>query len=545
MAGRYQLRAVLAERGGVTTHEGVDPLTGLPVLAYRFSGTPAPGLRDLESENIPGLLHVDTSDAADDKTEVVVAYFKEYQPLEQPLSVSVSTLLADSARALKDAAQAGVVHGDLYPGRFLASRDHVLLEGFGVPWQARESAYRAPEAEASFAGDVFAWAKSVLELAKGRLDGATLSLLTSCLHADPAERPAASELYAALRLRRNLPEAVGSAGAVGETTIETTPAETTPAESAKALEVEDEGFQGTDLKNETYTPAAPAFDETELTFAPEDIPEEPFTEPPYDFSDGLGDGFDHGADHEASSASSPAAEALPVPPTTPPGTPPHSQNWDRHWDEDAEPELILSDPGDRYRVNKAASADGASTNPAAAATEPKPFVKDLPPGATYRPGEANTGLRPGVIQEYSFDAEPPADPRRRRLIIMLLLLIFGAAALAYLALFWQQRQDTVPALGAPTPATVYIVDATLAPPDLPPTDVYVVSSPAGSRNPPGALITVVSPPGRQIALDRSGTWQLQARFQKRASEIVTFQVPQERAISFTLPPEAADDPAQP
>ena len=168
MAGRYQLRTLRAERGGIETHEGVDPLTGLPVLVYRFSGKPAPGLRDLESENIPGLLGVDTNDAEDDKTEVVVAYFKEYQTLEPPLSLPVRTLLSDSARGLRDAAQAGVLHGDLHPGRFLASHDHVLLEGFGLPWAVQDGAYRAPEAEPGFAGDVYAWAASVLELTGGR-----------------------------------------------------------------------------------------------------------------------------------------------------------------------------------------------------------------------------------------------------------------------------------------------------------------------------------------------------------------------------------------
>ena len=526
MAGRYQLRSVQAERGGVTTHEGVDPLTGLPVLVYRFPGQPGPGLRDLESENIPGLLHIDSENGG---TEVAVAYFKEYKPLEKPLSVAVSTLLLDSARALKDAARAGVVHGDIYPSRFLASRDHVLVEGFGVPWWVQDNAYRAPEAEASFAGDVFAWAKSLLELAKGRLDGATLSLLTSCLNADPRERPAASELYATLRLgNRETKEDVRAFGA-----------EDFESQVAEAGESEDENtaVEGTGLEGgleaavfpaEADNPADNGFDEAELAFPPEPVPEEPWTEPPYDF--GAAATLDTAITEEPTSLSSSieTGAVATVPPLQPP-------SWDQRWDDsEAGPELILSDPGVRQRET---SPDAKS--------EFKPFVKDLPPGATYRPGETNTGLRPGVIQEYAFDVPTPVDPRRRRLVIMLVLLIFGAAVLAYLALFWQQRQTARPEAVAGNPETVYVVDATLGPPDLPPTDVYVVSSPAGSRNPPGALITVVSPPGRQIALDRAGTWQLQARFQKRASEIVTFQVPQERAISFTLPEEPADATVQP
>ena len=525
MAGRYQLRAVRAERGGVTTHEGVDPLTGLPVLVYRFSGQPRPGLRDLESENIPGLLGVDTSDAEDDKAEIVVAYFKEYQPVEKPLSVSPTTLLLDSVRALKDAAQAGVVHGDVCPARFLASRDHVLLEGFGVPWSVPESAYRAPEAEVGFAGDVFAWAKSVLELAKGRLDGATLSLLTSCLHADPLERPAASELYATLkRGTGETQESIGDETAGDETAgNQPTEAATLEGEQTSVKGGSFEEVEAVTFGGEAHDPADDVFGDAELAFPPEPVPEEPWTEPAYDFGTAV-TSEESGASLEAESTQT-GAVAIP--------SPPQPRGWDQLWDDpETGPELVLSDPG-RYRATPETEAGD------------KPFVKNLPPGATYRPGETSTGLRPGVIQEYAFDVPTPVDPRRRRLVIMLALLIFGAAVLAYLALFWQQRQAALPPTAALSPEAVYVVDATLGPPDLPPTDVYVVSSPAGSRNPPGALITVVSPPGRQIALDRAGTWQLQARFQKRASEIVTFQVPQERAISFTLPQEPADATVQP
>ena len=484
MAGRYQLRELYAERGGVTTHEAVDPLTGLPVLVYRFSSSPNAGLRDLESENIPGLLSIDTSDAEDDKAEVVVAYFKEYEVLSAPLSVPVPTLLLDSARALKDAALAGVVHGDIHPGRFLASRDHVLVEGFGIPWNGEDSIYRAPEGKSSFAGDVYAWAKSVLELSGDSLDGATKTLFTSCLNADPDERPAASELYASLK-----------------------------------------------VKGAEHKPVAPTFADAELTFpvdeAPAKRPVEPPTDAPFDFSAAAP------SEEESSPASSPAY--APPPRATAPAAPPKA-SWDKQWAEVEDgPELMLSDPGERYKVGAAASA---RTTEAKA----KPFVKDLPPGATSRPGEANTGLRPGAIQEYSFDVQPPVDPRRRRLIIMLLLLFVSAAVLAYLAFFWQQRRAAVP---APAASTVgYIVDAAIGPADLPPVDLYVVASPPGSRTPPGALVSRLSPPGRRVALDKAGTWQLQARFEDRASEIVTFQVPQDRSVSFTIP-DVPNTPSQP
>ena len=272
---------------------------------------------------------------------------------------------------------------------------------------------------------------------------------------------------------------------------------------------------------------ATAFTDVELTS--EKIPEEPRTEPLYDFSEAV-------PDEKAATDSLPSEVAEAPPPTA--ASP--SVDWDHRWDDiEDEPELILSDPGLQYRTNTASLNAKVTANLEA---EPKSFVKDLPPGATYRPGDVNSGLRPGVIQEYSFDDPAAADPQRRRLVVMLALLIVGAAILAYLALFWQRRQTAeFPAPSAAATA-VYSVEAALGPSDLPPTDVYVVSSPPDSSKPPDSLIAVVSPPGRQIELDTAGTWQLQAKFEKRASEIVTFQVPQDHAVSFTLPPESPSQP---
>ena len=195
MASRYQVRTLHAQQGDVTTYEGIDPLTGLPVLIYQFRGRAAAGLRDLESENIPGLLEIDVNG---NDTQVVVAYFKDYRPVSQPLSVPVETLLLDSARALSDAAEAGVIHGDIRPERFLASRDHVLLEGFGVPWLP-ESSYQPPEGTVSFAGDVYALAKSLLELGEGSLSEGATAALNASLAERASERLSAAELYSALK----------------------------------------------------------------------------------------------------------------------------------------------------------------------------------------------------------------------------------------------------------------------------------------------------------------------------------------------------------
>lgn len=192
---RYQTQTLYAQHGPVKTHQGLDPLTGLPVLIYTFPGKPLLGVGDLASDNIPGIL----ASSFDGKEGLlVVAYSREYQPLLEPLAADgVLPLLLDSARALRDAAEAGVVHGDLRPERFLRAGQHHLIEGFGVRWGGARSSYSPPEPGPSYAGDVFSWAKSLLFLCGSHLPTELSELLSRCL-GKPEARPLANELYQAI-----------------------------------------------------------------------------------------------------------------------------------------------------------------------------------------------------------------------------------------------------------------------------------------------------------------------------------------------------------
>ena len=192
---RYQTQTIYAQHGPVTTHQGLDPLTGLPVLLYTFPGKPLLGVGDLASDNIPGVL----ASSYDGKEGLlVVAYSREYQPLLEPLQADgVLPLLLDSARALRDAAEAGVVHGDLRPERFLRAGQHHLIEGYGVRWIPERSSYSPPEPSPSYAGDVFSWAKSLLFLCGPHLPAEAGNLLSRCL-GEPEARPLAGELYQAI-----------------------------------------------------------------------------------------------------------------------------------------------------------------------------------------------------------------------------------------------------------------------------------------------------------------------------------------------------------
>ncbi len=455
MASRYQQRALYAERGGVSTFEGLDPLTGLPVLIYRFKGQAPRALSELESENIPGVLEVSSENG---ESRVVAAYSREYRPLVHPLHVSPAVLLLDSARALKDAAQAGVRHGDLRPVRFLASRDHVLVEGFGIPWPSEPSPYRAPEPQASFAGDIYAWAKSMLDLCGEVLSPEVKALLGHCLKDEAPQRPEALDLY------NQLSEALARSS------------DPMPASVSASAE----GIEG-----EIY------FEEDA---ADPDIPLVGESTPTFDFDVTL---------------------------TPPPEERPASGDALDAWEADDDPMLIASDPGMRPRERSSPTGDERG------------FVRQLPPDATYRAGdpEANPYLRPGAFEEYTFDGGEEGSRRKRRFLLLLLLFAL-ALALGSLA-FWRQRQ-TLP--GGATPTGSYIVNVSVEPSGLPPVTLFVVSSPEGSRLQPGEGLQEVSPeqPG-QVVLDHSGVWRLQGRLEDRASEVVTLEVPEERAITIVMP----------
>ena len=198
---RYQAEKPFATSGSVKTFEGVDPLTGLPVLIYRFPARPTLAVGDLDSENIPGVL----ASAYDGEGRLVVAYSREYTPLKGPLPIDTLMPLAlGSARALLDAAEAGVVHGDIRPERFLVAGHDLLLEGYGVVWDAPSEPYRAPElgdGPPSPAGDVYAWAGALRDALGDGISERLEQLFTHCLSENPEDRPSAEAIHRGLELQ--------------------------------------------------------------------------------------------------------------------------------------------------------------------------------------------------------------------------------------------------------------------------------------------------------------------------------------------------------
>lgn len=513
MNSRYQLKTLYAEQDDIKTYEGTDSLTGLPVLVYQFVGRTLPSLMTLESENIPGIL---ASEQDGEMAQVVVAYSKNYRALSVPLQLDTAKLLVGSARALKDAAQAGIIHGDIKPERFLASGDHVLLEGFGLPWQVSDDAFRPPEAASgsSFAGDAYAWAKSLLALTDGQLSPHLKRVLNACLVPDPNERPAASELYSALKTATVTVSEVESE--VEEVYV---PSEAAPAASQSGLD-----------------PIELDYIETEAVTAPPETTENA----PDDFMAFFGKTDASKSNRETSGASDFSSPDFNSPAQHPVSEDFSEGFYDEHAEEmraqaeyagDAhdEPSMIVSDAGEREPLS---SGSPPAVN---AAESGGKFIKNLPPGATYHAGETTREvLRPGMFEEYAFDDTPARRSINLRRIILLSLFVIGVGILTFLIL----RQDfnrIAPALPTSQETVRYPVEVQIGPASLPPVEIVVVQSPTGSRLLPNTVVGRFSPGVNNIVLDRDGIWQLQARFQDRVSDTVTFELPQQRTVALTLP----------
>lgn len=461
MSFRYQKQTLYAERGGIRVFEGIDPLTGLPVLIYEFQEDAQTTVQSLESSNIPGLLELKKSDNV---THLVVAFSKKYKAISQPLRVGKVSLIIDSARALKDAAKAGVVHGDIRPQRFLSSQDHALLEGFGAPWSPLDNPYRAPESnEASFSDDVYAWAKSILEITAGDLPPKFMEVIERCLQENPADRPSAKVLFDALNERAQ--------------SQSQQPQQNTMANS---------------------------FEDLELNLD-ESLPDRP---------------------------TGPAAmygQVPPIPPAQPLTPQPHP----------AEPLVTKTAP--------VVAETAATIQPSQVKQEAETsFVKDLPPGATYKAGETvitKASSQPRFEDAVIDFSEAPSGQSRRRSILLWCTLV-GALLLFGLAFFNQLFPQTplVPTLADGAEVTQqYIVELEIGPNSLPPVEIIVVSSPDGSSRPNNSVLGQYPAGRNQVALNQAGVWQLQGRFGERVSEVVSLQLPEQRKVIITIPPPPEEE----
>lgn len=467
---RYQAQSVYREATGVGSYLGVDPVTGLPVLIYRFNGQASPALARLDSEHIPRLLAWrDDGDTG----IMVVAWSSAWQPAgDQPLSVS--QLLA-SARALSDAAAAGVRHGDLTAERFLTAGDTAVLEGFGVPWQ---------QAAADGPSDVQAWAAAVRQLG----------------HSGPAA------------VDRFLEE-VAAAGEL--------PAADLFSRLSQLLEPE----PGPDPAAEE--PAGDAYEELELSW--DDPDGGSGSDDPLAAVGDLRLDYGEADDWDGSGPADSPAE---------PEQPPEQADDDGVFTPSADYASELLTAHAPARTSDAGAAAPVSPLPAGGSSSYIKKIGDQPVRTSVGTTGQNAGragsTRPG---RDGFDpAARRADGRGPRRIIMIAVLLILSAVLVTLVL-WLRRNDVQSVPQPMTAGVTYVIDVAVEPDNLPPVNLYVLESPAGSQLRPN---TILGTAPRRMALDAEGTWVFEGRFQGRVSEPVTIRIPEERSSTVTIriPPEA-------
>jgi hypothetical protein len=210
---------IALQTGNIETCAGIDLITGMPVFIYTMPEKPQ-AIPEVYSEAIPTVLEVGFEH---ELWFLVTSSAPGYTPLKPILTQPrLEWLVRASSRALADAHSGGLQHGNLEPCHFYASADHLLLEGWGLPWGAAQPDYQAPETNISFATDVFAWARCMTMFGKGKprllLDGEFGRLIGHCLNPRPSERPTAQELV--LALEQVLPPRTHNAPDIAQTALE-------------------------------------------------------------------------------------------------------------------------------------------------------------------------------------------------------------------------------------------------------------------------------------------------------------------------------------
>ncbi len=500
---RYQSQELYLQQGDVSCYRGVDPLTGLAVLIYTFPGRPTAPVAALESENIPGIL---VSSFDDNTGQVVTAYSPHYGLVASGESVVDDHFVLEAVRAVRDAAQAGVVHGDLRAGRLLYAQGHVLIEGYGVPWKPANPEAAAPEVAAggapSLPADIYAVAAALLLLGGANLSNEVGALLRGALAKDPRERPTATALYGQVR------RACGGTITPPPRSFDelTLPTGAVPAAQAGAAEGSEPPEVGDQRASLSATRSDFQLDiDFELDVA---------TPPPED--EALTTGDRPGAPQAAPPRRQDASPSAAPPAGTADGVA-----------DEPDPITLHSDPG------LSPHGDSGSTR------DSRPgFVKDLPPGATYRAGSLDDAQPPAPIR-----MDHPRELQRRRrswrgpLLVILALVAAGAVvSIAFL------NQDTLAPAPRTSGAVDYIVSVQVQPTDLPPVDLYVAKSPSGSGTPAG---TILCRAPCKIVLDRAGAWQFRAQFQNRTSNVADLKLPGPRTLTITFPPDTSGNAPTP
>lgn len=489
---RYERGEPYSTHRDAVTFRGLDPLTGLDVLIYDFPGRPTLGAGSLSSERILNVLSSTVKRSVDGESGTVVVALPSGASLVAPGEAVVDDrFVLQALEALLDAQRLELVHGDITPSRILYAKGRVYLEGYGVPWRgasaraagklttAQPTTSNSPAVSAvaqALNADLLALVRSLLELAGDNLSAEVAVALRSASAAGSYPPMTAQRLYSIVKRL--------SGGAV---TLPTS------------------GF--TDLT----LPVTPGHDPLATA--------------------------DAAAINEPPPAAAPPA--TPKPPVSDARRPPPTEAARARvlHPTDPDPITLNSDPGfaplqtppNGHGSKPAGGGQGGEFTPRD--TSPG-FVKDLPPGATYKHGNLEESLRPAPFR-FDNAEERAARVRSWRGPALLLLLFLTAGLAAYLAFVANQSNE-------PSPTGVglfqHTIDVSVLPGNLPPVSLVVDESPPGSTYRPG---TVMGSVPRKVPFDVAGTWVVHAVFRDRVTPSVTVVVPEDSAITLEFPPATA------
>ena len=506
---RFHAQELFASQGNVTTYRGLDPLTGLPVLIYRFQGHPKADIGILESENILSILE---SGIRGGQGELVAAYSPKYHPPSQRSINMLLPLAIGAFRGLADAACVSLVHGDLRPERLMVSGEHLLIEGFGVPWVPEDTTFLPPEydGQGTLAGDVYALTVALKLLGYEPLSPELDAILSDCLHTDPAARPTAHEVSERLN-------------GVSRSLIHPAEPIHQDIESGEPSKVARSDHPTLGI-SEDLRPTLPTTD----TAPPDLIVGE--SEFDLDFDEITSfPGFKLGAPNlqEESSEHRPTVPNPAEQPDT--ATSPSTTNASGDQGVQGASSQTLAPEGFRRRPECRSSSHRADPSDGTA--------KGLPPGAIHQADKGFDGSPPtSSIPESKPQKNQESHPSHRRTIFLVLLLV-AALLLAFLAML-RQRSNRITTPQARQTIS-YILDALVEPDNLPPVKLVVIESPDNSKFAPGSSLGSVP---RKIVLDQPGTWRLQGRLQDRHSPEVTIIIPNDRTFTVTIPTLDSDTP---
>lgn len=497
---RYERGEPYSTHRDAVTYRGLDPLTGLDVLIYDFAGRPTLGTGRLSSERILNVLSATVKRSVDGESGTLVVALPSGVSLVAPGEAAVDDrFVLQALEAILDAQRHEIVHGDITASRILYGKGRVYLEGYGVPWKGNGT---QPSLAQALLTDLQALVKALLDLSGDNLSAEVAVALRSALSSSYPPMTA-QRLYSIVKRLAGGAVTVPTSGFT-DLTLPITPGGDPLKHSATGTTA--------------AAPAGPAQPERH-THGERPAQGERLARP-------------ERPTRPERTAQTAHGERPPRQSSTGAGGQPREANRPRAaqgaYPTDPDPITLNSDPGLQAHDGVGSNAGGEFTP---RDTSPG-FVKDLPPGATYRPGNLEDSLRPAPFR-FDKGEERAARVRSWRGPALLLLLFLTAGLAAYLAFVANRANEpSTPGLGL----VQHTIDVSVSPSNLPPVSLVVDKSPAGSTYRPG---TVMGSVPRKVPFDVAGTWVVHAEFRDRVTASVTVVVPDDKAITLVFPPVAS------